>query len=316
MRRRLAAGAVLAVQQGEESWTLARRGPEDVAVALWEEWLVAGAEAILEGLPSLGQAGRRWIGAVTGPMILQTYDHALEASVPLRIRVVDHPALCRLTERAAVPLVQVQGLVPEVRLELERDPRPILSVRVAGPTWQILDPGPYSVAELQRRLTRTVVFVCTGNTCRSPLAEVLMKKHLAARLDCTEEALPARGWRIVSAGLQADEGQPASPYAREVAQGRGVSLAGHRSQGFLDAPVEEADYLIALTRGHREVIRAWTNAPGVRLLRGDGQDVSDPYGGPREVYEACAEEIEQHVRLLADQLLQAEGYTRLAGIRG
>jgi protein-tyrosine phosphatase len=160
-----------------------------------------------------------------------------------------------------------------------------------------------------------VVFVCTGNTCRSPLAEVFLKKSLATRLGCALSDLPAHGWRIDSAGIHARDGQPASAAAHAAAQTRGLSLEGHRSRLLRPEELADADDLIALGRSHREAIRAWREGACVRLLHTDGVDIADPFGGPREVYEACAREIQQHVDHLAEQLLQSEAIPPVAELR-
>src|SRR5436305_1296088 len=71
-------------------------------------------------------------------------------------------------------------------------------VRVNGDGWSILREGPVSAEELGQQTAILTVFVCTGNTCRSPLAEALFKKKLADRLGCPAEELPRRGFLVIS----------------------------------------------------------------------------------------------------------------------
>jgi protein-tyrosine phosphatase len=168
---------------------------------------------------------------------------------------------------------------------------------------------------VRRWLTRTLLFVCTGNTCRSPLAELLCKQHLAERLGCRPEQLPTWGWVIGSAGLAADRHAPASTQAQAVARQRGLSLEAHRSRPVEEAAPEQSDLLVALTAGHRQGLHwAYPESP-VRLLHAAGRDIADPYGGSRETYAACAAEIEQQVRLLVEELLRHEGTPRIARSR-
>ena len=71
--------------------------------------------------------------------------------------------------------------------------------------------------------------MCTGNTCRSPLAEALAKKVLADRLGCTADELPGRGFWVLSAGVSAYGGGPASEESVTVAAEFGADLSGHRA---------------------------------------------------------------------------------------
>src|SRR5271156_1870643 len=95
--------------------------------------------------------------------------------------------------------------------------------------WQsVADPGAVPGEEPARRTVCTIVFVCTGNTCRSPMAEALFKKLLAERLGCTVEELPARGFSVLSAGLAAMMGGEAAEEAIEVVREYGADLTHHR----------------------------------------------------------------------------------------
>jgi protein-tyrosine phosphatase len=177
-------------------------------------------------------------------------------------------------------------------------------VRVNGGTWDVLRPGVVSPDLLRRHSACMVVFVCTGNTCRSPLAEALCKKLLADRLGCAPEELPDRGFYVLSAGLAAMMGGPAAAEAVEVARAYGAELADHRSQPLTADLVAQADYLVAMTAGHVQALAEQFARPGTRprLLDPAGDDLPDPIGHPQPVYEECARQIWRHLEPLVAQI--------------
>ena len=138
---------------------------------------------------------------------------------------------------------------------------------------------------------KKVLVVCTGNTCRSPMAEGWLKQKLAGK-----------GWTAESAGVAAWGGCPASKEAVEAMREIGVDIAGHRSQGLTSGGVAEAAVILAMTEWHRsEIVRCFPGAAGKTfLVHGFGaapaRDVGDPVGLPLEAY--------RHTR---DELIQALG---------
>jgi len=146
----------------------------------------------------------------------------------------------------------------------------------------------------------SVLFVCTGNLCRSPMAEVLLR----ARLASDEER---QGWLVGSAGVWAVDGRPASVYAIEEMARRGIDLGAHRSRSVTRELVDEADLVLAMTRSHVEALRAAfpTCVSKVHLMSemvGKAFDISDPYGGTRLEYQYVAEELAHLIE---------EGYERI-----
>jgi L-threonylcarbamoyladenylate synthase len=170
--------------------------------------------------------------------------------------------------------------------------------------WQIVQQGIVSKEHIRERLTRKIVFVCTGNTCRSPMAEVVFKHRLAERLGCTVAELPLRGYSICSAGVSTSDGHPASPEAVEILGEWGMDLSPHRSQMALAELIAGADDVIAMTRSHLlTILSKYPVLSGsFRLLCGPDGDLDDPIGAGPEVYRVCAEMVRQHVERLITEM--------------
>ncbi len=175
--------------------------------------------------------------------------------------------------------------------------QPSSVVRVQGRALEVLRQGVLSESALQRFASLIVLLVCTGNTCRSPMAQVMFEGRVAETLQCDVTDLPDRGVMVISAGVSAAAGMPASEPAVEAMRARGLDLSNHESRPVSDSLVRFADLILTMTLGHREaILDRWPDATDrIQLVCRDGRDVVDPVGGDVAEYERCADQIERHL---------------------
>jgi protein-tyrosine phosphatase len=181
---------------------------------------------------------------------------------------------------------------------------PTSLVRVGRESWAVVREGVATRRTLNRLAGNMYLFVCTGNTCRSPMAEGLFRKMLADRLKCSEDELVDRGYMVVSAGVAAGPGSPPSPEAVEILSARGADISGHESQQVTPQLLSQADQIFTMTRSHRELlVREFPDvAPRVKLISRNGSDVIDPIGAGMEEYRRCADQIEKYVQGILAEL--------------
>lgn len=174
--------------------------------------------------------------------------------------------------------------------------KPSTIVRFAGSSYKVLREGVYDAGIVDRLSKVRLLFVCTGNTCRSPMAEGLAKRMLADKIGCNVAELPDRGIEVSSAGT-AGGGGGASEHAVTVMERRGIKIADHLSRSLSAEQVKEADYVFVMTEGHRDaVVRIDPSAAERVALLVEGQSVQDPIGGFEADYEECARMVEQGLK--------------------
>jgi glycine hydroxymethyltransferase len=164
------------------------------------------------------------------------------------------------------------------------------------------------------RIVKSVLFVCTGNICRSPIAEGLFRRLIGNRKDI----------EVASAGVHAVRGQPPSLYAVQVCEADGVNIGDLRSQPLTGGLIDRATHIFAMTGAHLEAIQMLFpqgadksfllrefEQPGTTVWR----DVPDPIGMGREVYEDCARTIKNALPSVLAFVEQGE-LVRPGSVRG
>jgi len=139
-----------------------------------------------------------------------------------------------------------------------------------------------------------ILFVCSGNTCRSPMA-LALARELARRNNL-------KNIEFGSAGLTAFDGAPISSLANEVLKKRGIDFSFHRAKSLEKKEIEEADLILTMTKAQKEeILRRFPQAASkTKMLMeyaGLGEEnILDPIGGTLKDYEACANKIEKALR--------------------
>ena len=136
----------------------------------------------------------------------------------------------------------------------------------------------------------SVLFVCTANICRSPMAEALLKEKVKNLPD-------AEKWHIASAGTWADDGNPAALFTQQLLLERGIDIRAHRSQPVSRDLLEEFNLILTMERNHKEALNIEFPEYAGRIfmisdLTGVGYDIADPIGGPLYDYEITLIELE------------------------
>lgn len=139
---------------------------------------------------------------------------------------------------------------------------------------------------------KTILFVCTGNTCRSPMAECMFNALL--------EKKGMTNMHAMSAGLNAMPDNPASEGAMRAMARRGLSLTDHRSKQLIERHIRDVSLVVGMSRAHADAVR--TMFPNVKVdIRAFDPPIADPYCGSDALYEQAAQNIEAQLRAFLDE---------------
>jgi protein-tyrosine-phosphatase len=129
-----------------------------------------------------------------------------------------------------------------------------------------------------------IIFVCTGNTCRSPMAEALMRKEIGNQRI-----------QVFSRGLMVICSEPANEMAIEIMADRGIDIKNHQSLPFDEDEIDEKTLILTMTQRHKTVLSQHElkgELYSIKEFAGSKGDVNDPYGGSIDVYKRCYDELE------------------------
>lgn len=245
----------------------------------------------------------------------------------IMLRCPDHPATRQVLQQVGGPVVMTvasgvgsaspspadlaETLGDRVALVVDAGPtrfsRPSTIVRVGKDDYEIVREGVFDRRIIERVLRTTILYVCSGNTCRSPMAEALTRKLLAHRLNVSEAELESKGFYVRSAGALAMPGARATPQAVEAVRELQADLTKHRSQPLTLELIHQSDLILVMSSAHARAVQAMAPSASDKIvLLSDEGDIEDPIGAEVAVYRSLAAKMEQLIekRLTERGLLQ------------
>jgi tRNA threonylcarbamoyl adenosine modification protein (Sua5/YciO/YrdC/YwlC family) len=229
----------------------------------------------------------------------------------ITLRYPDNPVFDDIVARVKEPVVltaagkspQRAGDVPEeilsqVEMVCDAGPtrfsKPSTLVRIKEDSYEVVRVGVYDERIIDRLLRTTILFVCSGNTCRSPMAEAIARKYLADRLSVAPDDLEKKGINVLSAGSFALPGARAAAPAVEALKDMGADLSRHRSRPLSVELIHQADAIYTMSQAHAKAVTTLVPGAAERVSTLDPDaDIEDPIGGDLPLYVEVAERIKK-----------------------